>query len=86
MAATITINNYTFAPSTLTVAPGATVTVKNIDKPTHTVTASPPHKGAFDTSDIAPGQTKVFRAPTTPGEYPYHCSVHPFMHGTLIVR
>jgi plastocyanin len=25
-------------------------------------------------------------APSQPGEYPFHCSYHPNMHGTLIVK
>ncbi|MGH9063138.1 MAG: cupredoxin domain-containing protein [Acidimicrobiales bacterium] len=81
----ITITNYKFHPQTLTVSPGATVTVRNMDTPTHTVTADAPHAKLFNTGDVGPGQTKTFKAPTQPGKYPYHCEVHPFMHGTLDV-
>ncbi len=79
---TITIRNFAFAPSTLTVKPGATVTVHNADSAAHTVTAN--NKG-FDTGDVSPGATKTFTAPSAPGTYPYICTIHPFMHGTLVV-
>ena len=78
----ITIKNFAFAPSTLTVAPGATVTVTNKDQVAHTVTSS---KGGFNTGDIQPGQSKTITAPNTPGSYPYICSIHQYMTGTLIV-
>jgi plastocyanin len=78
----ITIKNFAFAPSTLTVAPGTTVTVTNRDQVAHTVTSS---KGGFDTGDIQPGQSKTITAPNTPGSYPYICSIHQYMTGTLIV-
>jgi plastocyanin len=28
----------------------------------------------------------MFKAPTTPGTYPFHCTIHPDMHGSLIVK
>lgn len=82
---TIVIKNFQFHPASLTVKPGATVTVKNEDSATHTVTAVAPRAGAFDTGDVAPGATKTFMAPSSPGRYPYVCHIHQFMRGTLTV-
>jgi plastocyanin len=82
-AATITIKNFAFSPSTLTVAAGTTVTVHNDDSATHTVTAN---AKTFDTGDVAPGGTVTFKAPATAGTYPYICMIHQFMHATLVVR
>jgi plastocyanin len=82
--AKIGINNFTFSPAKLTVAPGAKVTVMNSDSTTHTVTATG-GGGSFDTGDIASGKTATFTAPTKAGDYPYDCSIHPFMKGTLTV-
>ena len=42
-------------------------------------------KGQFDT-DADGGAKKTFTAPIQPGEYPFHCSYHPNMKGTLIVK
>jgi plastocyanin len=78
----ITIQNFAFSPADLTVAPGATVTVTNKDQVTHTLTAT---KGVFNTGDIAAGQSKTFTAPNSPGTYPYICSIHQYMSGTLVV-
>lgn len=80
--AAITIRNFSFTPATLTVSPGATVTVHNDDTVTHTVTDG----GVFDSGYISGHSTKTFTAPTAPGTYPYICTIHPYMHGTLIVR
>lgn len=80
----VTIDNFTFRPAALTVAPGAKVTVVNNDTTTHTLTAT---KGAsFDTGDIAPGKSATFTAPSKPGAFPYDCTIHPFMKGTLTVK
>jgi plastocyanin len=78
----ITISDFAFSPNTITVAPGATVTVTNKDQVAHTVTSS---KGGFNTGDILPGSSTTFTAPNTPGRYPYICSIHQFMTGTLTV-
>lgn len=83
-AAVIVIKNFAYSPSSLTVAPGSTVTVRNSDTATHTVTST--NNGAFDTGDIQPGGSETFKAPSTPGSYPYICSIHQFMHGTLVVH
>jgi plastocyanin len=78
----ITIHNFAFSPTTVTVAPGATVTVTNKDQVTHTLSAT---KGAFNTGDIPTGQSKTFTAPKTPGTYMYFCMIHQYMTGTLVV-
>ena len=81
-AATITITNFTFTGPT-TVPAGATVAVTNRDSVEHTVTSD----GLSQFNVQAPaGQTVTFKAPTAPGTYPYHCSIHPQMHGSLIVK
>jgi plastocyanin len=83
-ADTIVIHSFAFHPATLTVKPGATVTVRNADSTTHTLTDKANAK-LFNTGDISPAQTKTFKAPTKPGSYPYFCQIHQFMIGTLIV-
>src|ERR1700680_5284805 len=58
----ITISNFMFSPMSLTVQPGATISVINKDSATHTLTASGP--GGFNTGNISHNQTKTFKAPT----------------------
>lgn len=82
-ASQIVIKDFKFVPASLTVAPGATVTVKNEDSTAHTVTAT--SNKAFDTGDIAPGRTATFAAPKTAGKYDYICTIHQFMKGSLTV-
>ena len=68
-----------------TVDAGTPVQWHNGDGTTHTVqpdTAPPPNAIA----SIAPGATSAAQTITTPGTYHYHCSIHPGMHGTLIVQ
>ncbi|WP_240134750.1 cupredoxin domain-containing protein [Streptomyces sp. MUM 178J] len=79
----ITIRDFAFTPPTLTVSPGATVTVVNQDSASHTVTATDGE--SFDTGEIAGGRSATFTAPDTPGTYPFFCSIHPRMTGTLTV-
>ena len=79
----ITISNFMFEPMSVTVSPGASVSVSNADSAAHTLTAS---GGQFDTGDIGQNQTKTFRAPMKPGTYSYICNIHQYMTGTIIVR
>jgi plastocyanin len=80
----IIISDFKFSPPALTVKPGARVEVLNQDTTTHTVTATGSAK--FNTGNVAPGQSATFTAPTAPGTYPYICTIHQFMKGTLTVR
>jgi plastocyanin len=54
----------------------------NRDNSPHTVTAN---DGSFESGNMAPGQTYTFTF-TTPGVYTYHCTYHPWMTGTVIVK
>ena len=81
-AATITIENFMFnTPES--VPAGATIAVKNSDPAEHSVTAD---SGNTFNVEVDGGETKTFTAPSQPGSYPYHCSYHPMMHGTLVVK
>ena len=62
-------------------AAGASISITNDDSATHTVTAD---DGAFDVEAPA-GETVELVAPGA-GTYPYHCSIHSSMTGTLIVE
>jgi plastocyanin len=80
---TIVIKNFAFVPASLTVAPGTKITVINQDQAPHTVTAN---DKSFDTGTIAGGQRGEVTAPTRPGNYPYICTIHQYMTGTLVVQ
>lgn len=81
-ATTIVIQNFKFVPDSLTVPPGATVTVTNKDSTAHTATAS---DKSFDTGSIDPGKSKTFTAPKKKGVYDYICTIHQFMKAKLTV-
>ena len=98
-AATLTIpqgasvqGNPSYEPDPLTVKVGDTIAVENKDTTPHTVTngkdATDPNMGKlFDTSIINAGDSAdVVTADLKPGEYPYFCSVHPYMTGSLTVQ
>jgi amicyanin len=80
-AAKVTITNFAFDPAALTVKAGTKVTWTNNDIVAHTVTftdvANSPVLNRGDTFS---------RTFTAPGTYSYICSIHPFMHGTVVVK
>ncbi|WP_043736549.1 cupredoxin domain-containing protein [Nocardia asiatica] len=80
-AVTITIDDYRFDMPP-TVSPGATITVRNIDRVEHSVTSDA--VGLFD-AEAEPNGTGSFTAPSTPGSFPLYCRYHPNMRATLIV-
>lgn len=81
-AAKVKIDNFSFEPAVLTVAPGTKVTWVNADDVPHVVRSedktfkSPP----LDTDD-----TFSFTFETK-GTYPYFCSLHPKMVGKVVVQ
>ena len=78
-----------YDPSPLTVKPGTSVTWTNNDSSIHTVTSGLPEKGdigtLFDSSLINPGMTFVHIFDKQ-GTFDYSCTLHPFMHGQIIVK
>jgi plastocyanin len=82
-AATVSIDNFTFTPPTVTVKAGTTVTWTNKDDIPHGIAATNnafPRSMALDTDD---SYSFTF---TTPGTYQYFCYVHPHMTGTIVVQ
>ncbi|MDG6901967.1 MAG: cupredoxin domain-containing protein [Nitrososphaerota archaeon] len=73
-----------FSPPKITVIVGVnnTVTWTNNDVSPHTVTAN---DGTFSSGNLAPGQSFTFTF-TTPGTYMYHCTYHPWMVATVVVK
>ncbi len=74
-----------FDPNTVTVSSGDTVTWVNEDSLIHTVTALNPHPDGVLDSFVNPGDQFEFTF-DTPGEYPYHCVLHPWAVGKVIVE
>ena len=83
-AATVTIDNFSFAPATLTVSPGTTVAWTNRDDIPHTVVSTDDPK-AFK-SKVLDTDEKFSFTFTKPGTFSYFCSVHRKMTVTVIVR
>ncbi len=83
-ANTVVIDNFTFAPTELTVPVGAEVTWVNRDDVPHTATSTVKPR-VFDSGALDTDQTysHVF---TTAGEYEYFCAVHPHMTGRVVVK
>jgi len=84
--------NPSYEPATLSVKKGDSIQVQNKDTTPHTVTSGKtledPNKGKdFDSSIIAPSASaQISTANLKPGEFPYHCDLHPYMTGTLKVQ
>src|SRR5688500_10322229 len=75
-------NDLSFDPPQINVPTGSIVSWTNADSIQHTVTSD--EQGLFDTGPISPGDTfeNVF---DSAGEFGYHCAIHPFMTGVVMV-
>jgi plastocyanin len=80
--ASVIIKNFAFTPASMTVKAGTVVTWTNDDNASHTVTSD--SGTTLNSPAINVGGTFSFTF-TTPGTYAYHCSIHPSMHGTIVV-
>jgi plastocyanin len=78
----VKIDNFSFGPQALTIAPGTKVTWTNRDDIPHTVVST---EGVFK-SRVLDTDEKFSFTFDKPGNYPYFCSVHPKMTGTVIVK
>ena len=81
----ISIKNFAFDPSSLTVKTGTVVTWVNQDGASHTIVSDAGSPAAFSSDSLSTGASFPFTF-TQPGTYTYHCSIHPSMKGTIIVQ
>ncbi len=80
-ASTVKIANFAYKPGKLTVTAGTKVSFSNSDSAPHTATRA----GAFDTGRIGPGASKSVKL-SRKGTFSYHCTIHPSMHGKIVVK
>jgi plastocyanin len=82
--AEVGIHGNAFDPATITVKAGTTIHFENHDSVPHAVVANA-GASVFSTGNIAAGGDGHIKAPSASGSYPYRCSIHPSMTGTIIV-
>lgn len=75
----VDIVNFAFAAPGITVKVGTTVTWTNKDEDPHTVTGA-----SFNSPTMTTGAMFAYTF-TAPGSFDYLCTIHPFMHGTVVV-
>lgn len=77
----ISIENFAFTPSTITISTGTTVIWTNKDGAPHTVTS----ENNFNSGTLTQNQTftQLFN---DVGIFDYICTIHPSMRGEIIVR
>jgi plastocyanin len=76
------IRDDAFTPASVTVKAGDKVTFVNDDDDAHTATAD---DASWDSEGLNQGQ-KWTHAFMKAGKVAYHCTVHPMMHGTIVVK
>jgi plastocyanin len=77
-----TLGSHAYTPNPITVSLGTAVTWTNNDTTAHTATSDAP---GFDSGSISPGRTFSFTFQSR-GNFPYHCSFHQGMIGTVVVQ
>jgi plastocyanin len=78
----VTIADFSFSPSTLTISVGDTVTWTNSGPSAHTTTSD---TQLWDSGLLNANQSFSRPFPTA-GSFPYHCTPHSNMTGTIIVQ
>jgi LPXTG-motif cell wall-anchored protein len=78
----VTISDFQFAPATVTIDAGDTVTWTNDGPTPHSATAD---DGSFDTGIFNAGQSRS-QTFDQAGSFAYFCTPHPNMRGTVTVR
>jgi plastocyanin len=80
--AVVHIRDDAFVPASLTVKAGDAITFVNDDDDAHTATAD---DASWDSEGLSQHQ-KWAHAFAKAGKVAYHCTVHPMMHGTIVVE
>ena len=78
----VAIDNFAFGPTEVTVPAGTTVTWTNHDDIPHTVVST----DKVFKSKVLDTDEKFSFTFSTPGTYPYFCSIHPKMTGKVVVQ
>ena len=78
----VAIADFSFAPASITIDQGDTVTWVNNGPTAHSATAN---GGEFDTGILKAGQSSSHTF-SQAGTYSYFCRPHPFMKGTVVVQ
>ena len=78
---TVTIDNFSFSPTVITVKPGTHIVFKNQDDLPHSVVI-PQMQVTSPLMDTDGAYEADFEKP---GEYQYFCGIHPMMTGKVIV-
>jgi plastocyanin len=82
----VTIHNFAFSPARVVVSRGTRIVWVNRDSDPHTVkTAAAARAGGFASEAMDTGDSYAHVMGKT-GSFPYICTIHPFMHGTIVVR
>jgi plastocyanin len=77
-----TLGTAAFVPNPVNVSQGGVITWSNTDSTTHDMVSD---TGVWDSGRIAPNGSFNFTF-AAKGSYPYHCSIHPSMIGTVVVQ
>jgi plastocyanin len=77
----VVVRDYAIVPNSITVAPGTLVVWANNGAATHRIVDD---GGAFGSPGLQPGHDFGYRY-TTAGRFPFHCTIHAQMVGTVIV-
>jgi plastocyanin len=80
--AAVKIDNFVFGPQTLTVPVGTTVTWTNSDDIPHTSVST---QGVFKSKVLDTDEKFSYKFEKA-GTYPYYCTIHPKMTGTVVVQ
>jgi len=81
----VTIDNYQFAPATLAIPAGTTVTWVNQDSDIHSVAADDGDPMMFKSAGLDTDDKFTFTFAKA-GTYLYHCTLHPHMTGKIVVQ
>lgn len=79
-----TLDVTSFSYKDVTVPAGGTLAIKNSSGALHTFT--PDNEGDFKETDVPDGKTVTVKAPDKPGDYKFHCEIHPNMQATMTVQ
>jgi plastocyanin len=77
---TVQIKGFAFEPATVKVERGSRVSFTNSSNVAHTATGA-----SFDTKRIAPAKSAAIRFKKA-GTFAYHCKIHSFMKGKVVVE